>query len=89
MCSQNERTLPSSPCSSAHEPPDIENRSGVQPDADTGPTLFLLGLEESSGARSGSGALDGGGELGVGNADSSGTRGSGGGLKRKVKYSFI
>lgn len=88
-CSQKERTLPSSPCSSAHEPPDTEKRSGVHPDADPGSTLCLLGLEESSGARSGSGGLEGGGELGVGKGGSSGTRGPGSSLKRKVKYSFV
>lgn len=87
-CSQKEGALPSSPCSSAHEPPDTENGSGVQPDADTGPILCLLGLEESSGARIGSGGLEGGGEL-VGNGGSSETRGSGGSLKRKAKYSFV
>lgn len=59
----------------------------MHPGADTGPTLCLLGLEGSSGARSGSGGLEGGGELGVGNGGSSG--GSGSSFKKKVKYSFV
>lgn len=61
----------------------------MHPDADRGPTLCLLGLEVSSGARSGSGGLEGRGELGVGNGGSSGTRGSGSSIKRKVKYSVF